>query len=576
MKKTLKIFFIFIFTLLVFSTSKRVEANYIEKISMDIYIDNNGNASITEIWNCYTDSGTEVYHPYYNLGNSKISNLTVSEDDTDYQSLTTWDTSKSLEEKAYKCGINTISNGVELCWGISSYSAHTYIVKYNISNFIANLNDSQMLYWTFIPYDFSNTIGDAYIKIYTDFSIPDNIDVWGYGNYGGTAYVYDGYIEMESKGRLDKNEYMTMLVKFPNNTFNVTSNNYNNNFEDYYNMAEQGATQYSRKTSGVEIIVSLIGFILSIAPFIVFIIIAIATQKNLKIDELKFGTEGKKIPKDVPYFRDIPCNNNIFKANYISYSYGISKNKTDILGAIILKWLKDNIVKVKKVDANGVFKKENISIILNENNLDENIKNQQEKELFKMLLEASKDGILEKKEFEKWCDKNYSKILEWFDNILVKARDELIVEGLIIEKEKTYFKFFVREYYEATPELKEKALQIAGLKRYLKEYTLIKDREPIEVKLFEEYLIYAQMMGIAKKVSKDFKDIYPEIIEQSHFDSYDNIIFINSYAAYGISSAKSAETRANNYSSGGGGFSSGGGGGGSFGGGGGRRRFPLE
>jgi uncharacterized membrane protein len=193
-----------------------------------------------------------------------------------------------------------------------------------------------------------------------------------------------------------------------------------------------------------------------------------------------------------------------------------------------------------------------------------------------MLLEASKDGILEKKEFEKWCDKNYSKILKWFDNILIKARDELIVEGLIIEKEKTYFKFFVREYYEATPELKEKALQIAGLKRYLKEYTLIKDREPIEVKLFEEYLIYAQMMGIAKKVSKDFKDIYPEIIEQSHFDSYDNIIFINSYAAYGISSAKSAETRANNYSSGGGGFSSGGGGGGSFGGGGGRRRFPLE
>lgn len=243
MKKTLKIFFIFIFTLLVFSASKRVEANYIEKISMDIYIDNNGNASITEIWNCYTDSGTEVYHPYYNLGNSEISNLTVSEDDTDYQSLTTWDTSKSLEEKAYKCGINTISNGVELCWGISSYSAHTYIVKYNISNFIANLNDSQMLYWTFIPYDFSNTIGDAYIKIYTDFSIPDNIDVWGYGNYGGTAYVYDGYIEMESNGRLDKNEYMTMLVKFPNNTFNVTSNNYNNNFEDYYNMAEQGATQ---------------------------------------------------------------------------------------------------------------------------------------------------------------------------------------------------------------------------------------------------------------------------------------------------------------------------------------------
>ena len=573
MKKTLKIFFIFAFIVFAFSFTKNVEANHINEISMDIYIDNSGNASITEIWNCYADSGTEVYHPYYNLGNSEISNLTVSENGTDYQSLNTWDTSKSLEDKAYKCGINTISNGVELCWGISSYSAHTYIVKYNISNFIANLNDSQMLYWTFIPYDFSNTIGNAYIKIYTDFSIPDNIDVWGYGNYGGTAYVYDGYIEMESNGRLDQNEYMTMLVKFPSNTFNITSNNYNNNFEDYYHMAEQGATKYSKKTSDDETTFGIIIFICIMFPFVLFFISIIMTMKT---KELKFGTEGKKIPKDVPYFRDIPCDNNIFKANYISYNYGISKNKTDILGAIILKWLKDDIVKVKKVDANGVLKKEDISIILNEINPDESIKNQQEKELFRMLLKASKDGILEKKEFENWCNENYSKILEWFDNILEKARDELIAEGLIIEKENTHFKFFVKEYYEATPELKEKALQIAGLKRYLKEYTLIKDREPIEVKLFEEYLIYAQMMGIAKKVSKDFKDIYPEIIEQSHFDSYDNIIFINSYASYGISSAKNAETRANNYSSGGGGFSSGGGGGGSFGGGGGRRRFPLE
>ena len=45
-------------------------------------------------------------------------------------------------------------------------------------------------------------------------------------------------------------------------------------------MAEQGATQYSKRTSGVEIIISLIGFILSIAPFIVFIIIAVLRRKT--------------------------------------------------------------------------------------------------------------------------------------------------------------------------------------------------------------------------------------------------------------------------------------------------------
>ena len=81
------------------------------------------------------------------------------------------------------------------------------------------------------------------------------------------------------------------------------------------------------------------------------------------------------------------------------------------------------------------------------------------------------------------------------------------------------------------------------------------------------------MHPIIEEVAKEFKDIYPEIIEQSNFSSYDNIIFINMCASSGIFHAESARTRAESYSSGGGGFSSGGGGGGSFGGGGGGGGF---
>ena len=94
--------------------------------------------------------------------------------------------------------------------------------------------------------------------------------------------------------------------------------------------------------------------------------------------------------------------------------------------------------------------------------------------------------------------------------------------------------------------------------------------------IFEDYLICAQILGIAKEVAKEFKDLYPEVIEQSNFYSYDNIIFINACATRGIYSANNARARAQSYSSGGGGFSSGGGGGGSFGGGGGGRRLPLN
>ena len=565
MKKILKIFVIYIFCLLFFCVFQNVEANSINKISMDIYIDDNGNATINETWTCTTNSGTEVYHPYYNLGKSEIENLTVTDNGTTYQTLSSWDTSGTLSEKAYKCGINKVTNGVELCWGISEYGSHVYEVKYTISNFIAELTDSQMIYWTLIPYDFSNSIGSVYIKIHTNFDIPDSVGVWGYGNYGGTSYVYDGYIEMQSDGRLDTNEYMTILVKFPSNTFN-TSNLLNHDFNYYYEMAEEGSTKYNKKTVDIgTILASIMNVIFFILVFGIIVFSWIAVLKS--ISKAKVHLEKRKLD-DLPYYRDIPCNKDIFRAYYIGYNYGLIKNKTDLLGAIILKWLKDSVIRMEQKESRGIFKKENILIYLNEANPTKTITNEKEKKLFDMLYSASKDGILENKEFEHWCNKSYSKILKWFEDILEEQKKILLEQGNIKIEERKFLKIFKNKVKVATPELEQEAIELAGLKKFLKEYTLIKDREAIEVTLFEEYLIYAQMMGIAKQVAKEFKDLYPEIIEQSNFSSYENIIIINAYTTHGMATAKSAESRANSYSSGGGG-------GGSFGGGGGRWRFLL-
>ena len=194
--KLLKVTIMIALFISVLAIKSTVQANSISSISMDIYIDNSGNAQVTEVWDCYTNQGTESYHPYYNLGNSKITNLRVSDKNQEYTTLSSWDTSGTLSSKAYKCGINTISKGIELCWGISKYGSNVYTVKYNISNFVSQLTDSQMAYWTLIPYDFSNAIGSVKIKIYSDHYFEDTLDVWGYGNYGGLCYVDDGAIYM--------------------------------------------------------------------------------------------------------------------------------------------------------------------------------------------------------------------------------------------------------------------------------------------------------------------------------------------------------------------------------------------
>ncbi len=560
--KILKILSVVLVFLAVILIKTTVQANSISSIDMDIYVDNNGNAEVTETWNCDSTSQTEWYRSYYNLENSQISNLRVSDKTKTYTTLSTWDVDASFSEKAYKCGLNKVNNGIEICWGKSEYGRNTYIVKYNISNFVSELTDCQMMYWTLIPSSHSANMGEIKIKVHADQYFQDTIDVWGYGNYGGLCYVSQGAIYMQTSGSLGTDEYMTFLAKFPKETFN-TSNVLDYDFNHFYNMAEEGSTKYQKeKKSLLDKIIGVIGSLITFVPFII-IGIAGAVSATKKKHGFNYGEAGKSIPKDVPYYRDIPCNGDIFKAYYIAYQYELVKKDTDILGAIILKWLKKGIIRTEQKEAGKIFKKEDTVVVLgNKYNIE--FENFREKELFNMMHEASGDGVLENKEFEKWCKKSYEKILDWFDDILKEQRNNLVSNGLITKSKGTF-----STKYVATPELKEEALQLAGLKRFLLDYTLIKDRQAIEVELFEDYLIYAQMLGIAKQVSKQFKELYPDLIEQTNYGSYDNIVYINYVSSRGVSSANSARAAAESYSSGGGGFSSGGGGGGSFGGGGG-------
>lgn len=339
---------------------------------------------------------------------------------------------------------------------------------------------------------------------------------------------------------------MTILAKFPSGTFN-TSNKLNHNFNYYYDMAEEGATHYnSNKGTTFSKIISVI-FSLLFTIFPLFIIIFFITMFSKSGTKFSFGGTGNRVPKDVPLFRDIPCKGDVFRTYFIAYNYNLMKKKEDFLGAILLKWLKENKVKIEKKEVGKIFKKEDTCIILNSSST---FNNELEQSLHSMFYKASKDGILEEKEFEKWCSSHYSEVLGWFDKVLDYQRDILVQEGKITIEEKTSFKIFKAKTYVVDSSLMEEAKELKGLKKFLEEFTLIDKREAIEVALFEEYLIFAQILGIADKVAKQFKKLYPEIIEAYNYD-FNDILLIHTISNAGISKAYSARSRAQSYSSGG-------------------------
>lgn len=571
------VFKVISFALLMFIFPLIVKANSISSIDMDIYLDDNGTAHVTETWSAYLDQGTEGYKPYYNIGNAKIKNFKVSENGQTYTYNDYWNTNASFSEKAYKNGINYLSDGLELCWGISEYGYHDYVLTYDIEGFVSSLNDADMVYWNLIPYELSSKPGNVHIRIYADEYFSQDLDVWGFGNYGGTAYVYNGYIEMNSEGTLESNEYMTILVKFDKGTFN-TSNAINEDFDYYLDMAKEGTTKYKESffQKFIDVITYIFDILLSLLPVIIIMIIAVITSKNMRnklgTRSFSFTKDERKLPKDIPNYRDIPFNKDIFRAYWVSSCYGLNKNQTDFLGAILLKWLLEKKIEVKKVQAGLIIKKEESAIVLKSDTFTSD--NELELELHHMMAEASKDDVLESKEFEKWCKNNYNKILKWFDKVIDSETDKLIIEGKITETVKN--NLFKTKVLKVDPSMKEEGVKLKGLKNFLEEFSRIDDKTAIEVNMWEYYLIYAQILGIADKVAKQFEKLYPELLEDTYNRmgcSFTDFVFINSLAHTSMHAAISSRQRAQSYHSGGGGFSSGGGGGGSFGGGGGGGGF---
>ena len=545
-----------LFTLLLFLIPLSVKADKIYNVDMKINIEKDGTANITEIWDVKASGGSEWYKQINNMGNSELLNYKVSMDGIELQYENYWDINGSMDEKAGYYGINETSAGLELCFGKTDKKRHKFTLTYTISNYVFNTNDSQVLYWTLLP---NVNLDNFTVEVSSYYSFPDTLDVWGYG-YKGYAYVENGKIKMSNEGKL-KDEYVVLLAKFPLDTFITTNRYYGyNTFNDVYENAEEDTFDYDydNNLGFFDVVFGIIGILMDLIIPLLFILLPIFLMRRNG-----YGYKNNKTidKKKVSFFREIPCNKDIYYANALIKLNNFDYKETNILGAIILKWVKNKkVIFINK--EKGIFNKNTTTIDLR---LNPTFDNELEQKLFDMMYKASKDGLLEAKELEKWCKNNYSKFFGLFTKIENKEIDRLKAENHIYKRTD---KNECKKRNVMDDIIYDDSVKLYGLKLFLQEFSRIDTKEVLEVHLWDEYLMFAYLFGIADKVAKQLKNMYPEVLQQMDFD-YDTIIFVNSMTTRSVSAASSARSAAQSYSSGGGGFSSGGGGGGSFGGGGG-------
>ena len=560
-----------------------VYANTISSIDMDIELNEEGDGIVTETWVASVYEGTELYHPYYNIGNAAITDVSASIDDKEYTTILKWDASASLEAKAYKAGLYHPSrNEYDVCAGISEYGDHTYTLKYTIRGMVARLADSDMIYWTLLHQNFNASPDEVNITIHGAFTEDDITKIYGYGKESATFNHENNKIYISSNGMVTTSEYITLLIGFNKNTFN-TSNTINNEFAYYealntnYNIRSTEAKKQSVKDKALSILPKVLLAILAIIVLSSLIPLVLKKKEDTpgsphKIGgylKCNFGKTGNEVAKNVDYYRSIPNDGDIYRSFWIAGYYGLMKKREDFMGAILLKWLLNGNVKFNENN--------DIELISFPNNQEVELENT----LFGYFRGASDKMILHQDSFKSWCMLNPSKMYHWFTDVIDFETALLAKEGKakLVRKEDEYHSI----EYEISETMMDEANDLAGFKHFLDDFSVMEEKEKIEVKLWKEYLIYAEMFGLADKISEQFKELYPEMVEVFENNNFNpnNLTLVKSTSLSIIKYAEESYMRSNttsnssgshrsfgsDSSSGGGSFSSGGGGG-SFGSGG--------
>jgi len=542
-----------------FLFNSNVLANSYNKVDIEVKLNNDGSADFYEKWYVDTNKDTEIYMQATDLGKRQIKNLEVSENGRKYTNLgNNWNINASFDSKAYKSGIHPISNGVELCWGISSYDSHEYEVKFTVTNVVQQYKDKQAL--DYVLFGFGETVDKVNIKIYKDdynFT-KENAKIWAFG-YDGEIEFNNGSIIMYTRDAFRKDDYMSALVGFEEDIFEPEVSS-NMTFKQLYNKGMKGVKLRER----YRILGILFGILSAVFSILVFLVVFIAARYYTKKNGYHFD-DGNKLPKDkdLHYFRDIPCDKSILKAIFLAKNYGINKNleaNKGVIGAYLLKWIRDEKIKVKD-DGTGKFNKNKFALDIT-NLVEDEKMDPIEKKLLSYVKKAAKDNYLEAKELTTYFRNQYDEINSWIKKIDTESEKIYMDEGMITKEERP-IKIFLgwkknTNVKCVNPLLKQEAINLAGLKKYLLNFGSVPDKKAVEVHLWEEYMIFASILGIAKEVNKEFAKLYPELANMTELN--DQIIYIstNSYSGYRSS------YNSHHYSSGSGGSSFSGGG--SFGG----------
>lgn len=550
----------------------------IHSIDITARLDHKGNAKISEIWDVTVpDDWTELYTVKSNLGTMKILHFQAEDLNSGKKFIsmgTDWNVNASRSRKAGRSGIHENDDGdLELCWGVGSSGHHRYKISYEMTNMVQDYTDG---YDGFNVRFVNEGLSSKPERVKVTITGPEaftknNTAMWGFG-YQGQLDLQSGAVVTQSSGDVN---YCNILVRYTDGLFTPTAKS-KKSFASIQKKAMRHSDYSHDRGLGAWEILGIGALIAIIAAF--FFI----GRGRRNDPALVTGNVDRSKLKDPPYSRELPFDGSLEETYLVLQAVESHVPDSRIMSAYLLKWFEHGWIRIdRKESGRWSLFGEKSQAEISFGNPDMELSSPEQK-LWDILQQASgEDHKLQEKELYNWSKGNYDHIEEFYNAVDFAGRETgtdnsdigLVPKRVLLTNQ---------EVSGLTEHGAERAVSMMGFKKYLKDFTIINERQARDVGLWKDYLIFAALFGIADEVAKEFKDILPGYFAaptEDHgayypdWDAFDVFYFLNmmdhvstaTYSGYvdGMPS-ESASSGLGGFTSvgGGGGFSGGGFGGG--------------
>ena len=555
-------------------------ASTVKRLDVKAVLHKDGTATIEERWLIsldHSDAKTEWYVAHRLMDGMSIENLSVEgfvpghEGLTSFETLSEWDIDASREEKTGKCGL--AKKGQEVCWGFGDWGEHEYVVRYDIRHLVKSYDTCDGFNHCFV--DMNCTVELATVTITAADNIAlseENTRRWGFG-YEGSIVFEGNDVVATPEETIGNGRRIIIMLEMDKGMFSPDTKADESwadrkqralDGSDYEDAGDDDWTFWDWVwTIGLfigciilyvcsDLIASLALALLWLALCVLWWIVSLSPLRTWRRRKKLGIAEGR-------YFRDIKgewtLTKNKMVMDDLAYITGMSNER--IIGALLLKLMAKGDVTIVRDKYEGKVT-EMLKIVNPVTEIGDVAKGDDQlcRHALKLLTLASgKDLILQPDEFQKWCKvKSHAPTLKSFLKLLETKCDKQYIE--------------------------RNAADLYGLKAFLKDFSLLGERSMMEVKLWDEYMVYAEFFGLADEVRAEMKKICPEYLEVSKLGQSLEVaqethivgLFSGSIYTSASNAVERAAQRSSSHtssgfssfssSSGGGGYSGGGGGGG--------------